>query len=590
MKDLKISKITKILLYIVIAFFMLTTTSSATEDKDVTNYFQDENLKQAILEKVKDVTGNSTKETILQSDIEAITAEDLPSGKQLNLAGKNITNLAGLELFADKRIEWIYLDWNQITDMSVLGKFTSLTKISASGNQITNIGFLQNLQNLENINFSNNTITDISPIFNLNNLKYVYLDNNQITDITGLSGLTNLRELSIAGNQIKNGDVITKLTNLENVDISRNQIKDITGFTENTSITQMNLNYNQLESLSGLEKCKNLEILSVSNNKLTDISSIADLTSLYNLNLNKNEIVDISPLYNNSILKYVYLDNNHIIDITALETLTNVEKMTIYNQSTYTIITEEYATAEKIQLNLTSLFQNLKKEDSKIYAENVEYEMDNNITYEVANDMSYLIFSIEDVKKEDLVFRIKDTGHTYVTLTITYQEQEKPAPVPPITQTNTQSNEVVNTNTVVEEPTQPGDNEPEAPQVPTSTLYSIQNGYIKNVTDQTTLEAFLKNITLGGAGYVVRGQTVLKNTDIVATGDVLKTDAENYTIIVQADTSGDGIVNIMDLMQAKRHVLKNRLLTGNSFLAAELTGDGTVNIMDIMRIIRIIMK
>ena len=582
--------IARILLCIAIVFFMFTITSYAAEDEDVTNYFQDENLKQAILEKVRDVTGNSTKETILQSDIEAITADDLPSGKQLNLAGKNITNLAGLELLADKGIEWIYLDWNQITDMSVLGQFSSLTKISASGNQVTNIDFLQNLKNLENINFSNNAITDMTAITSLTNLKYLYLDNNQITNVTGISNLVNLRELSIAGNQITNCDEITKLANLENADVSRNQIKTIAGFAQNTSITKINLNYNQLESLFGLEKCSNLEILSASNNCVTDISSIANLSKLYNVNLNKNEIIDITPLYNNTIVKYVYLDNNHIIDTDALETLANVEKITIYNQSTYTIITEEYATAEKIQLNLTSLFQNLKKEGSKVYAADAEYEMDNNITYEVANDMSYLIFSTEDVKKEDLVFRIKDTSHTYVTLTITYQEQEKPAPVPPITQTNTQSNEVVNTNTVVEEPTQPGDNEPEAPQVPTSTLYSIQNGYIKNVTDQTTLEAFLKNITLGGAGYVVRGQTVLKNTDIVATGDVLKTDAENYTVIVQADTSGDGIVNIMDLMQAKRHVLKNRLLTGNSFLAAELTGDGTVNIMDIMRIIRIIMK
>ena len=121
--------IARILLCIAIVFFMFTITSYAAEDEDVTNYFQDENLKQAILEKVRDVTGNSTKETILQSDIEAITADDLPSGKQLNLAGKNITNLAGLELLADKGIEWIYLDWNQITDMSVLGQFSSLTII-----------------------------------------------------------------------------------------------------------------------------------------------------------------------------------------------------------------------------------------------------------------------------------------------------------------------------------------------------------------------------------------------------------------------------------------------------------------------------
>lgn len=582
--------IARILLCIAIVFFMFTITSYAAEDEDVTNYFQDENLKQAILEKVRDVTGNSTKETILQSDIEAITADDLPSGKQLNLAGKNITNLAGLELFADKGIEWIYLDWNQITDMSVLEKFTSLTKISASGNQITNIGFLQNLHNLENINFSNNAITDITSIGNLSNLKYIYLDNNQITDITAISNLQNLREISVSGNQITNCDIVTNLENLENIDASRNQIATITGFTENTSITKLNLNYNQLNNLSGLEKCRNIEVLSVSNNSLVDISSITDLTKLYNLNLNKNEIVDITPLYNNTILKYAYLDNNHIIDATALETLENIEKVTIYNQSTYTIITEEYATAEKIQLNLTSLFQNLKKEGSKIYVQNIEYEMDNNITYEVANDMSYIVFNVADVQKEDLIFRMKDDSHTYITLTITYQEQEKPSPVPPI-----QDNEIENTNTVPEEPIDPDNNEnnnqsPQTPEEPSSDVYVIQDGYIQRVNCETTVEAFMRNIALEKSSYIVRGQNVLKNTDIVATGDVLKTDVGNYVIIIQADTSGDGKVNIMDLMQVKRHVLGSKLLTGDTFLAADLNTDKKINIMDIMRIIKIIIK
>ena len=173
---------------------------------------------------------------------------------------------------------------------------------------------------------------------------------------------------------------------------------------------------------------------------------------------------------------------------------------------------------------------------------------------------------------------MKDASHTYVTLTITYQEQEEPEPVPePDPGTNTQTNGN-------------NDNEQGEPQEPTSTVYSIQNGYIKNVTEQTTLEAFLKNITLGGAGYVVRGQTVLKNTDIVATGDVLRTNEESYTIIVQADTSGDGSVNIMDLMQVKRHVLKSKLLTGNGLLAADLNADKKINIMDIMRVTKIIIK
>ena len=100
-----------------------------------------------------------------------------------------------------------------------------------------------------------------------------------------------------------------------------------------------------------------------------------------------------------------------------------------------------------------------------------------------------------------------------------------------------------------------------------------------------------KNVTGNNTGTTASGQETDINFDSkFITEEKLKTDKEQYIIIVQADTSGDGQVNIMDLMQAKRHVLKSKLLTGNSLLAADLTGDNNVNIMDIMRMIKMIIS
>jgi len=155
-----------IFLGIIVVFCIINPIKSlATENTNVTNNFQDENLRTTILEIIRKVTNNESKQTITLEDIDTITADTLPSGKQLNLAGKNISNLAGLELFANKGIEWIYLDWNEISDISVLSQFNTLTKISASGNQITDISSLTNLKNLQNINFSNNQ----NIIFNIQN-------------------------------------------------------------------------------------------------------------------------------------------------------------------------------------------------------------------------------------------------------------------------------------------------------------------------------------------------------------------------------------------------------------------------------------
>lgn len=130
-KKLKETKyIIAIVITILLLLFFVPAKTQATQD--VTNRFKDENLRNTIIEIIQKLTGDTTKTKITLEDIETITSEELPSGKQLNLAGKNIQDLSGLELFADKQIEWIYLDWNNISDISVLSNFTSLTKISAS--------------------------------------------------------------------------------------------------------------------------------------------------------------------------------------------------------------------------------------------------------------------------------------------------------------------------------------------------------------------------------------------------------------------------------------------------------------------------
>ena len=167
--------------------FLFSINSFANTDQDVTSYFEDENLKNAILEIIKKVENDDTKSSILLSDIDKITSDSLASGKQLNLAGKNIKSLNGLEVFENKNIEWIYLDWNEIEDLSVLNNFTSLTKVSASSNNISNTAFVNKLSNLQNLNLSNNKINGIGDITYLTKLKYLYLDNNQIEDLTGIS-------------------------------------------------------------------------------------------------------------------------------------------------------------------------------------------------------------------------------------------------------------------------------------------------------------------------------------------------------------------------------------------------------------------
>ena len=52
----------------------------------------------------------------------------------------------------------------------------------------------------------------------------------------------------------------------------------------------------------------------------------------------------------------------------------------------------------------------------------------------------------------------------------------------------------------------------------------------------------------------------------------------------------DGIVNIMDLMKAKRNVISNLELNETESLAADVNNDGKINIIDVMQIVRMIIN
>ena len=154
---------------------------------DISKTFKDENLKSAILELAKTATGDESKTTITTSDIEKIVEQ--PGGTSLRLANKGITDLSGIEVFADKDITWTFLDWNEISNLEPLQNFSKLTKISFSGNQVEDLTPLANIEPLENIKYltlDSNNITNLNPIINWTNLTDISIQNNQITEIPNM--------------------------------------------------------------------------------------------------------------------------------------------------------------------------------------------------------------------------------------------------------------------------------------------------------------------------------------------------------------------------------------------------------------------
>jgi Leucine-rich repeat (LRR) protein len=137
-------------------------------------------------------------------------------------------------------------------------------------------------QNVTVLWLNHNQISDISPLSKLTELQRLYLSSNQISDLTPLSELINLTTLSLSNNQIIDISPLSNLTNLGGplgaLDLGYNQITDVTPLSELTKLQRLILSYNQITDLTPLESLKNVSLMALQGNPVTD-EQIADLKS-----------------------------------------------------------------------------------------------------------------------------------------------------------------------------------------------------------------------------------------------------------------------------------------------------------------------
>jgi len=231
---------------------------AAEEEKEDTCAFADANLEAAVREAIGKPQG-----PIYPSDLEDLV--------ELNGSGKGISDLDGLECCTN--LKELYLDANQISNISPVASLTSLTDLDLGGNQISDISPLDGLTNLERLVLDWNQIDNLSPLANLTSLTLLDLDSNQISDISPLASLINL--------------------------------------------TVLGLNYNEITDIDPTDALTSLGELRLYSNQISDVSVIADLGNLNYLDLGANQISDIFPLVANLGLSAgdtVYLGSNPLSD------------------------------------------------------------------------------------------------------------------------------------------------------------------------------------------------------------------------------------------------------------------------------------
>ena len=79
-----------------------------------------------------------------------------------------------------------------------------------------------------------------------------------------------------------------------------------------------------------------------------------------------------------------------------------------------------------------------------------------------------------------------------------------------------------------------------------------------------------------------------KTEGILATGDIITikrgSESLSFNAVIKGDPTGDGNINIQDLLRIQKYILGYASLDGSYLKAGDTNQDGVVNIVDLLRI------
>ncbi|AKL96187.1 leucine rich repeats-containing protein [Clostridium aceticum] len=279
----KSKKAVRIVSGLLVLMFILTSLSVAYADNGVVT-FEDKNLESAIKEFLKEgnydyyiETGILTKEVMEQIDT-IVIQED-----------KGITSLVGLE--QAKSLEVLWIQNNNIQDLSPLKGLTKLNSLTLSNNSIESINALKDLNELQTLYIDNNNITDIGALKELNKLETLVISNNNISDIRVLEGKTELKSFESYGNSgIEDISSLKDSLKLEFLIIVDSKIKDISVLEDKTNLKHLALIEGDIENIKSLENLRNLEVLLLTDNNIKDISPLLPFDIFDTINIDGNPL------------------------------------------------------------------------------------------------------------------------------------------------------------------------------------------------------------------------------------------------------------------------------------------------------------
>ena len=125
----------------------------------------------------------------------------------------------------------------------------------------------------------------------------------------------------------------------------------------------------------------------------------------------------------------------------------------------------------------------------------------------------------------------------------------------------------------------------------TSSGFKNIGEFISGINPNTTVNSLIATIeSIAGTGNVlITNQNGNVITDgLLGTGHKITIsnaeDKKTFTIIVKGDTSGDGQINALDLLQVQKNILNTYSLNNEFFVAGDTSGDNKINALDLLQV------
>ena len=202
------------------------------------------------------------------------------AAKQLNKDPNELTN----DDFA--QITQLNLSGKELSDIRLLEKFINLQGLYMSGVKVPNSALPKwklILKKLHLINKSDNKFIDFKPLAKLTSLENLTLSYTEIDDIEPLSGLNNIRELNLTRTRISDFNPLIKFKNLESLCVSDTQFNDLKLIENLTNLQELSLGRSKVTDLKPIKKLKNLQVLSLSQNQVHELEQLTELKKLNKL-------------------------------------------------------------------------------------------------------------------------------------------------------------------------------------------------------------------------------------------------------------------------------------------------------------------